>query len=43
MKFIALFDVYEIKKRPEFYYRGTVKGSPSQYSAGFGGLATEGI
>ena len=27
--------VYEIRKRPEFYYRGTVKGSPTQYSQAF--------
>lgn len=27
--------VYKIKNRPEFYYRGTVKGSPVQYSQDF--------
>lgn len=26
---------YGIKKRPEFYYKGSVKGSPSQYSQAF--------
>jgi len=28
-------NVYGIKKRPEFYYKGTVKGSPAQYSPAF--------
>lgn len=27
--------VYGIKKRPEFYYKGSVKGSPTQYSQPF--------
>lgn len=27
--------VYSIKKRPDFYYKGTVKGSPGQFSEGF--------
>ncbi len=27
--------VHSIKKRPEFYYQGTVKGSPAQYSPAF--------
>lgn len=31
----CVVNVYGIKKRPEFYYRGTVKGSPVQYSPTF--------
>jgi len=27
--------VFGVKKRPEFYYKGTVTGSPTQYSRGF--------
>jgi len=27
--------VHEVRKRPEFYYKGTVKGSPVQYSYAF--------
>lgn len=31
----CVVNIYDIKKRPEFYYRGTVKGSPAQYSPAF--------
>jgi hypothetical protein len=31
----CVIKVYGIKKRPEFYYQGTVKGSPAQYSPAF--------
>jgi len=31
----CVVNVYGIKKRPEFYYKGTVKGSPAQYSPAF--------
>lgn len=27
--------IYEVRKRPEFFYKGTVQGSPSQYSQEF--------
>ncbi len=29
---ICINKVYQIKKRPEFYYKGRVQGSPTQYS-----------
>ena len=31
----AVVKDYEIKKRPNFFYQGTVKGSPPQYSGAF--------
>lgn len=31
----CVVNVYGIKKRPEYYYQGTVKGSPAQYSPSF--------
>ena len=31
----CVVDVYGVKKRPEFYYKGTVPGSPTQYSRRF--------
>ncbi len=33
--FQCVIKTYEVKKRPEFYYKGTVQGSPSQYSREF--------
>ena len=31
----AIFEVYQVKKRPEFHYRGEVPGNPDQYSKEF--------
>jgi hypothetical protein len=31
----CVIKVYEVRKRPEFYYKGTVQGSPPQYSQEF--------
>jgi hypothetical protein len=31
----CIIKIYEVRKRPEFYYKGTVQGSPSQYSDAF--------
>jgi len=31
----CVIKVYGVKKRPEFYYKGKVQGSPSQYSHEF--------
>lgn len=31
----CVVNIYGVKKRPEFYYQGTVKGSPAQYSPAF--------
>ena len=33
--FQCVFKAYDVKKRPGLYYKGTVQGSPSQYSQGF--------
>lgn len=31
----CIVEVYQVKKRPEFYYEGMIKGSPLQYSHAF--------
>ena len=31
----CVIKVYEVRKRPEFYYKSTVQGSPPQYSNEF--------
>jgi hypothetical protein len=31
----CVVNLYNVRKRPEFYYKGTVKGSPGQYSPAF--------
>lgn len=31
----CILQVYKVRKRPEWYYKGTVPGSPSQYSQAF--------